>query len=266
MTPAVAFKNVCFSYNHQEVLHDASFEIRHKSFVSVVGPNGGGKTTLLRLMLGLQTPEKGQVGILGKTPVHARKSIGYVMQHLQYDDRFPATVMDVTLMGCSGLRRFGRYGFSEKRRSIQALQQVEMDTYKSRPFSQLSGGQRQRVLVAQALVSKPELILLDEPTANIDAKGEKVLNSLLHELAKSFTVIVVSHNVNTVLDCSSHVLCVNRTVDFNTIENLNPELLARVRGGGIAVLHHELSCQVFDKQLGETCHHKNCHTCRGEKS
>ncbi len=253
MKNVIQLDNVCFSYGEQEVLHNISFEINPSSFVCIVGPNGGGKTTLLRLMLGLEKAGRGKISVFGMNPQKARTLIGYVMQHMHYDPNFPATVLDIVLMGLIARRPFGMFSAQEKKRARESLSQVGIENLALRPFSSLSGGQRQRALVAQALVAEPKLLVLDEPTANIDTDGEAAINNLLRDLASKVTVVMVSHNINTVLDCATHIICVNRTAVSNAINRLNPEALKNLKGGSMALLHHELSCQIFDKQTGGSC-------------
>jgi len=253
---AIVFDSVCFSYGEEEVLHDVTFRLPQRCFVGVVGPNGGGKTTLMRLILGLQKPSHGTISLFtDSTEVHSsgeKLRTGYVPQHLFFDKDFPATVLDIVLLGHP--RKLGRYSASEKQAAHNALEQVGMQSYIRRTFTQLSGGQRQRVLIAQALCCSPHLLLLDEPTANIDDAGAETIHNVLHDLSGKLTIVMVSHNVNTVLDCSTHVLCVNRTTAFNSLQQMHPELIAKARGSGIAVLHHEMSCQVFEKQSASSLH------------
>jgi zinc transport system ATP-binding protein len=253
MEPVVVFDNVCFSYTNREVLHEVSFSVEPNSFLGIVGPNGGGKTTLLRLMLGLERPDRGVVRVFGGRPERARGRAGYVMQHMAYDVRFPATVQDIVLMGLSGGRSWGPYTAADRRAAAESLDSVGMPGYGGRPFASLSGGQIQRVRIAQALVSRPELLLLDEPTAAVDSEGEEAIHGLLNALASSLTVVFVSHNINMVLRCVSHVLCVNKTVAMNRLDRMHPETLARACGGDLAVLHHELSCRIFERARKDTC-------------
>jgi zinc transport system ATP-binding protein len=253
MQSVVNFENVCFSYDNYEVLHKVSFDIEPNSFIGIVGPNGGGKTTLLRLMLGLEKPERGKITLFNDSPQNARNKIGYVIQHLHYDDKFPVTVKEIVLMGRVHKNRWGPYKALDKEIAMESLDQVGMSDFSNRSFSTLSGGQRQRVLIAQALAGEPKLLLLDEPTANIDREGEDAIHKLLYELANKLTVVSVSHNINTVLKCVSHVLCVNKSVAINCLENLHPDILAQARGGDIAVLHHVHNCQVYKKPKKEEC-------------
>jgi zinc transport system ATP-binding protein len=255
MEQVVDFKNVCFSYNGHEVLHNVSFTAGANSFTGIVGPNGGGKTTLLRLMLGLIKPQRGSVSIFGASAEKARGRVGYVMQHMDYDSSFPATALDVALMGRAGKRSWGFYGASDKKAALDALDMVGLSGAAGRSFATLSGGQQQRSLIAQALAGSPRLLLLDEPTANIDAEGDEAIHRLLNTLASQLTVITVSHNINTVLKCVSHVLCVNKTAAISPLEQLSPETISCACGSDMAVLHHARSCQVFARERGGSCEH-----------
>lgn len=251
-TSVLSFSHVCFSYGREEVLCEVNFDIRGQWFVGIVGPNGGGKTTLLRLALGLEKPNRGTVRLLGNDPAVHCRDVGYVMQQQQFDERFPIRVIDVVIMGLSRGCKIGFFGKSEKNAARNILERVGIAHLADRPFAELSGGQRQRVLIAQALVGKPRLLMLDEPTANIDSEGEADIHELLRTLAGEQAILMVSHNVNTVLDCATHVLCVNRSMVLHPLADMNPAILERARGGGVAVLHHELNCGVLSKPA--TCH------------
>jgi zinc transport system ATP-binding protein len=168
------------------------------------------------------------------------------VQHLNYDPSFPATVLDVVLMGRVERHAIGPYRAPDRRAAFAALEQVDLQDMASRPFPGLSGGQRQRALIAQALVSGPELLFLDEPTANVDAAGERKVFELLARLGGRLTILVVSHNVNVVLAAASHVLCVNKTAVLNRIDDMRAQQLTGSESGEMALLRHDLSCHVFD--------------------
>ncbi|MCX7726011.1 MAG: ABC transporter ATP-binding protein [Chitinispirillaceae bacterium] len=252
---AVVFDRVCFSYSKGgiEVLHNISFSLPKNTFTGIVGPNGGGKTTLLRLIVGMEKPDKGSIYVLGKSPNESRKRVGYVMQYVHFDELFPVSALDVVLMGRCNKKILGLYSTDDKKKALDVIEIVGMREFIKYPFAKLSGGQRQRILIAQALVADPELLLLDEPTANVDPEGEESINKILRKLAKTLTIIMVSHNINTVLDCADNVICINRTATINSLSEMHPDLIEKVKGGGIAVLHHELNCRIFDKQAGGNC-------------
>jgi zinc transport system ATP-binding protein len=194
----IRLENVTFAYNGAPVIESADLTVRAGEFVSVVGPNGGGKTTLLRLVLGQVAPDAGRVRVFGRAPRAARRRIGYVPQHARFDPVFPATVLDVVLMG--RVERFRPWPFDRAERAValEALERVEMAELARRTLSELSGGQRQRVLIARALASGPELLLLDEPDAGVDYLQEDRLYRMLEDLAGELTVVLVTHDLAVV--------------------------------------------------------------------
>ena len=227
-------------------MHNANLSVEAGSLVAVVGPNGGGKSTLLKLALGLLRPTRGAVRLFGHTPQEARGRVGYVPQQLHFDLAFPVSVLDVVLMGRCERNLFGAYRKADRQAALDALEQVQLSGVSARGFSALSGGERQRVLMAQALVSAPELMLLDEPTANVDAAIEHEIYELLHELNRRITIVVVSHNLSVVTRYASHVACVNRTASLLPMSGINEHTLHSVIRGDHAILQHEPQCHVLD--------------------
>jgi zinc transport system ATP-binding protein len=232
MESIVEFKSVTFSYSESVVLQDATFSVCCGEFVSVVGPNGGGKTTLLKLMLGVLEPQFGTVQLFGCDPKMTVPRVGYTPQQMLVDLRFPISVIDVVLMG--RIRRSGfissllsGYGYSRADRvaAVDSLQRLRLEDYVNTPFGNLSGGQRQRVLIARAICGEPDLLLLDEPTNNIDASSEQILREILKELNKTMTIIMVSHDVRFVSQCVNNVICVNKTVATHPTSELNEKTL-----------------------------------------
>lgn len=259
-SPAIGITDVCFGYETQEVLHNVSLTVAERDFVAFVGPNGGGKTTLLKLILGLLKPRHGTVRVFGDAPedVHAR--MGYVPQHLVYDLRFPATVFDVVLMGRVGRHFLGPYRRRDREAASDAIEKVRLSGFGKRPFSELSGGERQRVLIAQALASEPDILLLDEPTANVDSLVEHTIYELLRDLHQHLTVILVSHNLNVVTSYVSHVACVNRTVDVHSVSEVTAKTIQAAYGTDLAILDHGTSCQVISPFASLQTPHKGART------
>jgi zinc transport system ATP-binding protein len=169
----VEIKDLDFAYGGEAALKDVNLTVRQKDCIAIIGPNGGGKTTLLKLMLGLLVPEKGTVRVDGKSPQAASPCIGYVPQNVHTNSSFPITALDVVQMGkLDPKKRLSRRSATNRRDALAALQRMQMATYADKKIGMLSGGQRQRVFIARALVGQPKLLLLDEPTASIDTKGQ----------------------------------------------------------------------------------------------
>ncbi|MDR2028760.1 MAG: ABC transporter ATP-binding protein [Treponema sp.] len=203
------FKGVSFSYGPVKVLENAGFHIHQGEFIALVGPNGSGKTTVLKLILGLEQARTGTIELLGADSSRTRDRVGYVPQQALYDRSFPIPVRDVVRMG--RLRPLSRKYGPEDRAAVQeALEQVEITDLASRPYTALSGGQRRRVLVARALAAKPELLILDEPTANMDGESEERLFKTLGKLKGRTTILIVTHDTGFVSALTGRVLCMGR--------------------------------------------------------
>jgi zinc transport system ATP-binding protein len=233
-TPVVEIQDLSFGYDGAPVLEGVDLTLGSGDFAAVVGPNGGGKTTLLKLMLGLLSPSSGRVRLFGQSPPQARHRIGYMPQHVQVDLSFPVTVGDVVLMG-----RLGTKGGGDRAAVRQALKRVEMLTLAQRPFAALSGGQRQRVLIARALAGEPELLLLDEPTASIDLVVERELFDLLSELNCHIPVVVVSHDIGFVSPYVKSVICVNRKVVMHPTSQVTGQIISEIYGQPVLMVRHD---------------------------
>jgi len=240
----VKFTDVNFSYNGAPVLAGVQFAIPARTFISIVGPNAGGKTTLLKLMLGLLKPDRGRIEIFGLPPVKARPRIGYMPQHVQFDSRFPVSVLDVALMGRLGAGGgIGPYRKADREAALEALRRLEMEAFRRRPFTDLSGGQRQRVLIARALAAEPELLLLDEPTANVDMAVETELFELLHVMSADITIVVVSHDLGFVSQYVESVICVNRRVMVHPTAAVTGEVISALYGADVRMVNHRHGLQ-----------------------
>ncbi len=215
----IELENVCFGYTNEEVIKDVSLAIHKGDYVGIVGPNGGGKTTLLKLMLGLLKPNDGKISLF-KTEIPYFKQwarIGYVPQKTSFATNFPVTVEEVVAMGRYGKR--GLFHFptkDDKAKTHHALKQVDMLEYKDRQISELSGGQQQRVFIARALASEPEVIFLDEPTVGVDIKTQKQFYQLLRKLNKelNLTLVLVSHELDVVAHEATELVYINRTLEY----------------------------------------------------
>lgn len=210
----IDIKNLSFGYNDERVLENIDLKIEKDDFMAIIGPNGGGKSTLLKLILGILKPQAGTIDFIGD-PI----TIGYVPQNININTNFPVTAIEVVLMGHGGTKRpiFG-YSKSETMCAMQALREVGMEEYASSRIGSLSGGQRQRVMIARALCSHPSIVILDEPTSNIDTNGQKQIYGLLKELNKTMTIIVVSHDISITIEYANKVAYINRTLSFHDMK------------------------------------------------
>jgi len=209
----LSIKHLCFQYDSMPVLEDVTVDLLEGEFIGMFGPNGGGKTTLLKLILGLLPSQKGEVLLFGKPPKEARHLIGYVPQAIRLDRAFPICVLEVVMMGAlKQLDWLGRYPTSVRRKALDALEQVGMTHKAKAPFGTLSGGEAQRALIARAIIDAPRLLLLDEPTSNIDPEGERSILEMLSQLNKTMTLLMVTHDLQTIVDKVGKLLCVQRRV------------------------------------------------------
>lgn len=241
--PIIELKKVSFSYNGIPVLKDVNLMVHERDFLSVVGPNAGGKTTLLKLILGLLKPTRGTVRVFGQPPAKVRSRIGYMPQHASLDLLFPVSVLDVVLMGRLGNRKqLGLYSREDKEMGVEALQRMEMYDMRHRPFADLSGGQRQRVLIARALASDPDLLLLDEPTSNVDLAIETELYDLLQELNEKVTVVLVTHDLGFVSRYVKSVACVNRRIVVHPTSEITGEMINEIYGCDMRMVRHDHRC------------------------
>jgi len=246
-SPVIELRGVRFSYGDTLVLEDVNLAIEERDFVAVVGPNGSGKTSLLRLLMGMIQPDQGAVRVFGERPERARSRIGYMPQYAQWDLSFPVRVMDVVLMGRLGDRRWlGPFGRRDRQAALRALDEVGMAELRHRSFAALSGGQRQRVLIARALASEPDLLLMDEPTANLDSRVEQEVYELLRQLNRRLTVLLVTHDLGFVSAFVNTVVCVKRTVQVHPTEHIDGELISEIYGGEMHMVRHDLPTRPRD--------------------
>lgn len=241
--PIIELADVSFRYQADNpVIEHASLVVRAGQSGCIVGPNGGGKSTLLKLMLGLLTPDRGSIRIFGTEPAAARSRIGYMPQYHQLDAAFPASVLDVTLMGRLTPRTVFSYRRRDRNAAMDALAELGIADLADHSFSGLSGGQRQRVLIARALAGEPELLLLDEPTANIDPGAEEQFYATLERLRKKMTVITVSHDLGFVNRETDLVICVNRQVLLHQAAEFTARTADEIYHHHVNMIKHDHSC------------------------
>lgn len=234
----VRCRGVTFGFGRRPVLEGITFELRAGEAACLVGPNGGGKTTLLRLLLGLLEPQSGEIELLGQRPLEARPEVGYMPQYLHYDQRFPITVEEVVRQGRPGQGPFGWLSREDRQVAARALDEVGLTARAKEPFAELSGGQRQRVLIARALACEPKVLLLDEPTAMVDVTVERDLREVLERLKGQMTILLVSHDLAFVSSLVDRVLCVQRTLVEHPMSELTSEKLGALYGDEVQAIRH----------------------------
>ncbi len=239
---SVSLERVSFSYGSVPVLCEVSLKIPKSDFAWIVGPNGGGKTTLLKLMIGLLKPGSGKIRLFDQKPQKGRVSVGYMPQKASLDPLFPVDVLDVALMGRTGnLWPLGRFPRSDRDIALNALEEVGLVDLRQRRFADLSGGQQRRLLIARALASQPEMLLLDEPTANLDLRVEEELYELLQKLNRRLTIVMVSHDPAFVSQFVKSVVCVNRHVHVHPTAEVDSHTMSELYGRPIRMVRHDQS-------------------------
>ncbi len=240
MSNVIEIDDVSFAYAGVPVLEHISLEIPEQQFLGIVGPNAGGKSTLLKIILGLLKPQRGSIKVLGKSPKKARPDLGYVPQYPAFARDFPVTVEQVVLMGRLGQGRIiGGYSRKDKAVCQRVMQETEVINLSQRRIDRLSGGQLQRVLVARALACEPRILLLDEPTANIDMRVENELFDLLKILNKRMTILVVSHDIAFISGYVQRVACLNRTLICHHTENIDGQVIQDLYDGDVRMVAHK---------------------------
>lgn len=214
MTDAIVVQGVSFGYSRDEpVLKNVSFEVAEGEFIGLIGPNGGGKSTLLKLLIGFLEPWEGTISIFSKPATSYPNGVGYVPQALHYDRSFPISVLDLVLQGrLARLGFFGRFSKEDKEFARHVLEQVGLIDFCDKSFGTLSGGQAQRVLIARALACEPKVLLLDEPLAAVDVQAEADFYEILHKIRKNLTIMMVTHDIQAVIQHVKRVLCVQGSV------------------------------------------------------
>lgn len=229
----VKIENLDADYQGNVVLSRVSFSIRENDFIGIIGPNGGGKTSLIKIIMGLLKPAKGKI----KYAID-RSEIGYLPQGTQLDDRFPITVSEVVASGLNKKLNPGFRIIKEAKDQVEnALRQTGLNDLKKRPIGELSGGELQRTLLARAIVSSPRLLVLDEPDTHVDNRFEMELYQLLKKLNKSMAILLVSHDIGIISPYIKSIACVNRDLHYHASNEINEEQL-KVYNCPIEIISH----------------------------
>jgi zinc transport system ATP-binding protein len=252
---AITIDNISVNLNGKEVLKNINLSLEEKKFIGIVGPNGGGKTTLLRAILGLIRPFSGEIRVFGRRPEEVLKAgniFGYLPQMLKIKPNFPIRVIDVVMMG-----RYGKIGTlrwpkeEDKKKTLEYLSMMGIEELKNELFGNLSGGQQQRASIARALAGEPRILLLDEPNTGIDVIGQEDFYHLLNGLRKKIdlTIIMASHDIGTIPTYVDEIACLNKTLHYhgNPLGALNDTILTKLYGKSVDVLMHTDICEKCER-------------------
>ncbi len=245
--PIIEIHNLYANYDGDTVLEDINLTVEKNDFIGLIGPNGGGKTTLLKIILGLLQPQKGNIRVMGTTPKHGRRHIGYVPQFAVFDTDFPISVQDVVRMGRLGPHRmFKPYTKQDDDVVLERLSWVNMLDHKTEALNELSGGQRQRVYIARALANEPALLLLDEPTVSVDIEARTKIYELLHDINQNgVTILLVSHDLNVISSYVKTIACLNCTLYYHNEKEITAEMLKTGYNCPVDLIAHGLPHRVL---------------------
>jgi zinc transport system ATP-binding protein len=249
----IEIRDLWFSFNSIPVLKEVNLTVHRGDFIALLGPNGGGKTTLLRLILGLLKPDRGSIKVFDEPAGKSTHRIGYMPQHFRFNQGFPISVFDVVLMGkLRPGKGWSRYSHQDKVAAQKAMEQMEIWELRNRRVGELSGGQRQRVFIARALVDEPEVLFLDEPTASVDTKHQTDLFDILKELNETVTIMVISHDVGIVSSHVKSVACVNQQFFYHDDSEITQEMLEMAyQCCPVDLVAHGMPHRVFQKHEEE---------------
>lgn len=239
MNKLIHIDNIVAGYDNKIVLHDVSLDIWENDFLGIIGPNGGGKTTLLKIILGLLKPKSGSVRYFdGEKEVSSLK-IGYLPQMNKIDKKFPISVREVVLSGLMAEKpRFRDFTAEQKQRAEEVIAQMGLQELAKRAIGDLSGGQLQRVLLGRSMVSRPKVLILDEPNSYVDKRFESHFYNLLEEISKESSIILVSHDIGTVLSMVKNIACVNETLHYHSGADISAEWLENKYACPIELVGH----------------------------
>jgi zinc transport system ATP-binding protein len=241
MRAAVQINNLNVSYNNLKVLEDINLTVAENDFIGIIGPNGGGKTTLLKALTGIIEPDNGSINVFGKSISEENGLVGYVPQFSSFENTFPISVYNVVRMGMIHKRQY------ETSKIDEILKSVELFDIKNKLIGELSGGQKQRVLIARALVSKPKVLLLDEPTSSIDPKTGKSVYGLLNKLNETTTIILVSHDIGAISSYVKKIACLNKTLVFHDSKEITNEMLEETYQCPVDLIAHGLPHRILNE-------------------
>ncbi|MDY5730913.1 MAG: metal ABC transporter ATP-binding protein [Eubacteriales bacterium] len=250
-------KHLFVEFGETQALTDVNLQVQEGDYVAIIGPNGGGKTTLLNSIIGLQKPCRGNVQLFGKTPTQARTHVGFVPQFGKMNKRFPISVHEAVLTGAlkSAIHPFFRYSAQDKAQAMEKLEQLGIAHLHNRQISKLSGGEFQRMLIARALMNNPRLLLLDEPTSSIDPQSRELIYALLKDFNKQGSIVMVSHDLVAVSSHVKSIVCLNKNLIYHGEPELSENTVQQLYGCPVDLIAHGVPHRVLKHHHHEGC---NC--------
>lgn len=246
MTEVIDLKDIWVSYDDVSVLEAVDLTVEDKDFLAIIGPNGGGKSTLLKVILGLIKPDRGSVKLLGGNPKKTRKYVGYVPQYISSNLEFPINVWEVVLMGrLSHKGPFRSFNEEDKKAAEEALNTVGMLDFRERQIGELSGGQKQRVFIARSLVTRPRLLILDEPSTGIDSRRQKEFYELLNRLKSEIAILMVTHDISALSVYVDKIACLNKQLHYHNSKEVSPEDLEATYQCPVELIAHGVPHRVL---------------------
>jgi zinc transport system ATP-binding protein len=246
----IEIKDLFVKLDGVTVLENVNLTVNEYDFLGIIGPNGGGKTTLLRVLLGLVKPVRGKIKIMGESAEKNRHLLGYVPQYAVFDRNFPISVEEVVMSARLARKQGRRFSHEDYKIAVAALERVEMLSLRSRQMGELSGGERQRVLVARALAAQPRILLLDEPTASVDSRFAAGFYDLLEELNREMTLILVSHDISAVSTYVKTLACLNRSLFYENSRELSQEMIENTYHCPVDLIAHGIPHRVLSPHNG----------------
>jgi zinc transport system ATP-binding protein len=249
---AIHVEKLSVQYDNNIALRGVDLDVPEKDYIGIIGPNGGGKSTLLKSIMGLVKPDEGTIKIFGRSPKVSRHLIGYVPQHAEFDRNFPMSVLEVVLTGMleRGIRPFRKFTESEKERAYDLLSKVGINELAKNHISALSGGEFQKMLIARALASEPKILLLDEPTASVDASSRANIYDLLEEINKDATIVLVTHDLLAISSRVKRLACLNENLIYHGEPELNDETVRNLYGCPVDLIAHGVPHRVLKEHNG----------------
>jgi len=237
-TPILTFNKVNYTVNNKPILTDINLSVTPDDFIAVIGPNGGGKTTLLKLILGIIKPTSGSIQLFSKAPKVGRVHVGYLSQQFLKNFSFPIHVIDVVMGGSLTPKKLGWFSQKNREKALHHLSQVQLEDVADQPIQQLSGGQQQRVFLARSLMNDPKLLILDEPTCHVDSQSGVHFYELLQSLKPKMAIMMVTHDLSAVAKAAKTVACLNQTLSYHHSDSLSKDDISKAYCCHVDLISH----------------------------